>query len=646
MTAAAGAEEGPSGAGEEEAALWRRAYEAEQERRERLQASDLEAATAAAAPPPDSAADARAWREAYEALRDTNRALEETLRARSAAEEAARKPEEREEAKEEARPPPPPRISESSAPTDAAGEGKKEGKALRPKVLSVLDLPFLDAEEEILADVGRFRDVLGPGVLPLLSALFGQAASEDRMPPLGDVREALALPGTRFRQESSLDLGRRCCIIRGTLDRGAVGGEEEDGDSWSAQTFLQTLQQRLDTVFGAGRLTAFLQRERYPPTPGLDLVRSVGKFDTDGAGADGAEGCKAVLMIFLTSDLPVPEPADSWRRLAIGSSGIVTLVFSNTVALAVSFLQEAGGEALVGSSVEQASYSPALGVAVSRLDPLGVLPIGLGILAVLAAQDAARSAVAEARGAKVRSGFYLPSPSLGSLGRTWSFEGLAPSRRAQLEVCLAGTSAGFGTALLLCLLGVLQGNAADGLLCVEVTRLPLLLAQSLGDSFPADSNLQVLGLKSGEPASSLVSSNLVPLDPLIFSGSLGLTMQAIQLLPLKGLDGHILARSVLGGRLTQLLELSTGILLLVGVANRLGPNANPATCASALFAWALCFLAAQESPMPPLEDLDDESSDPDNLPLALGSAALLAAGAAVLLPGKLVPYGLLQANVL
>jgi len=512
---------------------------------------------------------------------------------------------------------------------------------LRPKVLSVLDLLTLDVDPDVLADVGRFRDVLGPGVLPLLSALFGQPASEGRMPPLSEVREALALPGSRLRQESSLELGRRCCIIRGMLDKQRAVGSEESG--WSAPEFLQSLQQRLDTVFGAGRLTAFLQRERYPPTPGFDLVRSLGKFGSDGQAAD-PKACSAILMVFLTSDLPVPGPVDSWRRLAIGTSWIVTLVFSNTVALAVSFLQEAGSEALIGSSIEKASYSSALGVVVSRIDPVGVLPIGLGVLAVLAAQDAARSAVAEARGAKIRSGFFLPSPSLGSLGRTWSFEGLAPSRRAQLEVCLAGTSAGVSAALLLCVLGALQGNSADGLLCVEVTRLPLLLAQSLGDAFPADGNLSVIGLKGGDPMPSV--NSLVPVDPLIFAGSLGLTTQALQLLPLKGLDGHILARHVLGGRLTQLLELITGIILLLGVGNRLGPNANPATCASALLAWALCFAATQESPMPPREDLEDEATAPDNIPLTLGAVGLLAAGAAVLLPGKLVPYGLIQAKVL
>ena len=37
-------------------------------------------------------------------------------------------------------------------------------------------------------------------------------------------------------------------------------------------------------------------------------------------------------------------------------------------------------------------------------------------------------------------------------------------------------------------------------------------------------------------------------------------------------------------------RLCTGVLLLLGAVERLGPNANATVCSSALFAWAARFL--------------------------------------------------------
>ncbi|CAE7375778.1 EGY1 [Symbiodinium pilosum] len=229
---------------------------------------------------------------------------------------------------------------------------------------------------------------------------------------------------------------------------------------------------------------------------------------------------------------------------------------------------------------------------------------------------------------------------MGTVGRTWTIKGLAPSRKVQIQVALGGIYAGLAAALLLCVAGIISGDSSDGLLKAEVTRLPLFLAQLLGDSFPADAAQTVLGLGSGEAAPSQPA--LVPLDPLLFSGSLALTLQAVRLLPLRGLDGHLLARFLFGPRPIQLLELATGVVLLLGSVDRLGPNANAAVCSSALFAWGVSFLVAtRETPLPPLEDFDDEPASSPGLAAAAVLALLLAG--LVLIPGKLIPYGLLRA---
>ena len=49
----------------------------------------------------------------------------------------------------------------------------------------------------------------------------------------------------------------------------------------------------------------------------------------------------------------------------------------------------------MGRSVEEVTYSPLLGVAVTRLDPDGVGPVGVGLVLMLFAQGLGRGLVAD-----------------------------------------------------------------------------------------------------------------------------------------------------------------------------------------------------------------------------------------------------------
>lgn len=198
----------------------------------------------------------------------------------------------------------------------------------------------------------------------------------------------------------------------------------------------------------------------------------------------------------------------------------MTLAFCNIVAIAVSALEQAGGEAVLSEPVQQATFSPMVGVAVSRLDSAGVAPVGIGLLLFLAAQGAGRAWAAERHNAKIRSGFFLPSPNLGTVGRTWGFEDLAPSRQAELEVTLGGCLMGLAAASALCAVGILRGDVSGELLFAEVTRLPLLLAKLIGDTFPPDISFSYVGLKSGTQDAATSVASMVPVDPFIFSGGL------------------------------------------------------------------------------------------------------------------------------
>ncbi|CAK9046674.1 Probable zinc metalloprotease EGY1 [Durusdinium trenchii] len=605
---------------EEARELWQKAYAIEIERSQRLEPSS---ASGAASSAPGSSASAAEWQAAYEVLKAKNLELEQEAVARrrrnleteAAASSAA--------ATETAVAPVP-----ETAPKDFAEPRDLEADE-RPKVLTILDLPTIEIDSQQLADVARFRDALGPGTLPLLSALFEEARGE--LPPPGDVRDALELPGSGFTVTGNLNVGR-CVVVRGLLARD-VGGRG------TPRSFVEQRQASLDQRYGAGKYVVLLQRERPPPAPGLSLWPK-GQFDP--AKVDSAQKeCSAALLVFRASDLPIEDSSNNFRRLLIGASLAATASFCNIIAAAVGSLNGERSDLLLNKSVEEVTYSPMLGVAVTRLDADGVVPVGVGLFLMLFAQGFARKQVAELNDAKIRGGYFIPSSSLGTLGRTWGFAGLAPSRRTEIDVTLAGSYAGLCGALALCLLGVLRGDASDGLLLVEVTRLPLLLAQALGDSFPDDAVRTVLSLSSGEAAASAPAK--VTVDPLLLSGSLALTSQAVQLLPLRGCDGHLLARFLFGPRPLQFIELCTGVLLLLGAVGRLGPNANATVCSSALFGWAARFLASRESPLPPREDFDDE---PWASPTAAAAAALaLAAAGAILIPGKLVPYGLIGTSI-
>lgn len=605
--------------------LWQKAYQLEYERSEGLKSSD----SPALPPAPEENATAEEWQAAYEALKAANADLERAKRELLAAQEANEDSSESAEADGPQVPDPvPTRVAPQASQRLGSLAPDAEAPEESGKVLSIFDLAAVDVDSQQLADVTRFRDALGPGTLPLLKTLFDKESAE--VLEVGELREALQMAGSGFTVTSNLSLGR-CLVLRGLLARD-VGGRG------TLQQFLEDRQAALDERYGSGSLTVFLQRERPPPAPGLSLWPK-GQFDPVKVWSPSDKELPAALLVFRTSDLPIPSGKDSFRRFAVGASFVATLVFCNIISAAVGFLEGQGSDILVGRSVEEVTYSPLLGVAVTRLDPDGVGPVGLGLVLMLFAQGLGRGLVADQFGVEVQGGYFIPSSALGTVGRTWTIKGLAPSRKVQIQVALGGIYAGFAAALLLCLVGILMGDASDGLLKVDVTRLPLLLAQLLGDSFPADAAQTVLGLGSGEAAPSVPAR--VPLDPLLFSGCLALTTQAVRLLPLRGLDGHLLARFLFGPRPIQLLELGTGVVLLLGAVGRLGPNANAAVCSSALFAWGVSFLAAtRESPLPPREDFDDEPGASPQL-AALAVLALFIA-ALVLIPGKLIPYGLLR----
>lgn len=541
-----------------------------------------------------------AWRRSYEVLRECNSVLSCFVK------------------------PQPALSSGGASATLETREASGSDITRRGRVLDILDMASLDNRR--LAEVGELRDGLGPGTLPLLAAFFNgdiagvEALGENEMmPPIGDVLITMGLAGTPFRAGSTADWGR-CIVIKGALH-----------DPVAVAPFLKEQQRRLDDAFGEGRLFIFLQRHRYGAFLGFGnvIASEGGSPDSDRDAGDDCDR-RAVLMIIPAADLPAAGEAPDGlaRRLVVFASLVATVASCNQLGFQVGSFQWPDYGVWT-------YFNDALGAAVSRADAVGLLPVGLSLLIALAAQELGRGQAAAAHEVELRPGFFLPYPSLGCLGRTWSSCGLLPTRTAALDIAASGRSAAALSSLCLCLIGWFRGGAAKKLLFCESTRLPLFLVHALSGSYPGFGELS-LGYSSE-------AANLLAVDPWLFGGALGLTAQAIALLPLRGLDGHTLARFALGPRPAQALEIATAMMLLIGAFGRLGPGADARLCFGALAAWAVsAFAASADAAMPPLEDFEDGSSSPVR---GVASIALLAAAAAVLLPGHLVPYGILDGDL-
>eukprot|EP00929_Paragymnodinium_shiwhaense_P117031 TRINITY_DN8713_c0_g1_i2.p1 TRINITY_DN8713_c0_g1~~TRINITY_DN8713_c0_g1_i2.p1 ORF type:complete len:745 (+),score=175.71 TRINITY_DN8713_c0_g1_i2:43-2277(+) len=567
------------------------------------------------------------WRKAYEKLRDANATLERVDLPK------AKKPQKpKQQAKEEAA-----RAVMNKALNELYGD-KERGpggmpvlkRSLKPKVVGITAMGEISASSEQLAQVGQLREMLGSGTIPLLAALFGEAASLQEMPRLEDVRMAMSLAATPFRASATLDLGD-CC-------------------AWSLRYRCPPPSEkaRLDDRFGQGLLTAFLQRERYPVSPGFGAVLAKeDRYDSfavrDQNSPSSTEPQKAALLVFLSSDLPLGDDPPGWRFPAVLFSLSAAVLFCNAVALSAKVLDQ---QQIAPSGTGY--YLESLGVSLRELDVGALLPVGLALLLVVAAQEIGRRVAAERHlknsSAELRPGFFLPWPVLGCLGSTWDVKGLLPSRTAQVEITAWSRGAAIAVAAVLCVVGLLRtaaGPEAEAMLRCDPKLLPLIVLQAIGGSYPEDTQLKVIGLGDAV-ATSQGAAGFVGVDPLLLAGGLALTSQALGLLPLRGLDGHILARFVLGPKTARAVELTTFVLLLLGAFGRLGPNADVNVCYAAIVFWAASALSATgSSQMPPREDFEDASTRSAQ---AAAAAALLLVPAVILIAGRLVPYGIVTAS--
>ncbi|MFE4106992.1 site-2 protease family protein [Almyronema epifaneia] len=221
-----------------------------------------------------------------------------------------------------------------------------------------------------------------------------------------------------------------------------------------------------------------------------------------------------------------------------------------------------------------------------------VLPLALGILAILVVHELGHFFQAQRYQVKTSPPFFLPAWQIGSFGALTRFESLLPNRTVLFDIALAGPAVGGLLSLAMLLLGL--GLSHPG----SLFQIPAGFFQGS----------ILVGALARVMLGTAVQQSLVDVHPLVLLGWLGLVINAINLMPAGQLDGGRVVQAVYGRKVAGRMTIVTLVVLaLVSFVNPL-----------ALY-WAVLILFLQRNlERPCLNDL----SEPDDARAALGLLAL------------------------
>ena len=221
-----------------------------------------------------------------------------------------------------------------------------------------------------------------------------------------------------------------------------------------------------------------------------------------------------------------------------------------------------------------------------------VLPIGAGIVAVLAAHEIGHWLLARRHQVRLSLPFFLPTLQIGAFGAITRFESLVPNRKVLFDIAAAGPAAGGIVSLLMLLIGLLLSHQGS------VFQVPVEFFQ--GSILVGTLARVILG--------SAVQAPLVDVHPLTVIGWLGLVITALNLMPAGQLDGGRMVQAIYGRKTTGQTTVATLIVLAFASL------ANPL----ALY-WAIVIVFLQRDlERPSLNDL----TEPDDARAALALLAL------------------------
>ncbi|MEO1682068.1 MAG: site-2 protease family protein [Cyanobacteria bacterium J06631_12] len=221
-----------------------------------------------------------------------------------------------------------------------------------------------------------------------------------------------------------------------------------------------------------------------------------------------------------------------------------------------------------------------------------VVPIGLGIVSILAVHEAGHWALARKRGVNISPPFFLPAWQLGSFGSLMRFESILPNRSVLFDVSFAGPAAGGVLSFIFLFLGLVLSRPGS------LFQLPSEFFQ--GSVFVGTLARAILG--------DALQADLVDIHPLMIVGWLGLIINAINLMPAGQLDGGRVVQAIYGRR--TLIRASAVTLVLLAIVGLFNPLA---------LYWAVLIVFLQRQPERPCTD---DLSEPDDARAALGLLSL------------------------
>lgn len=221
-----------------------------------------------------------------------------------------------------------------------------------------------------------------------------------------------------------------------------------------------------------------------------------------------------------------------------------------------------------------------------------VLPLALGILAVLTAHELGHRLLARRYNIRLSLPFFIPTWQIGSFGALTRFESLLPNRTALFDIAFAGPAAGGIVSLLMLLAGLLLSHQGS------LFQIPTEFFQ--GSILVGTLARVVLHESLQQP--------IVDVHPLVVLGWLGLVINALNLMPAGQLDGGRIVQAIYGRKIAG--RTTIGTLVVLGLASLLNPLA---------LYWAIVVLFLQRDlERPSLNEL----TEPDDARAALGLLAL------------------------
>ncbi|MEG5056676.1 site-2 protease family protein [Microcoleus sp. A2-C5] len=223
---------------------------------------------------------------------------------------------------------------------------------------------------------------------------------------------------------------------------------------------------------------------------------------------------------------------------------------------------------------------------------LEVLPIAIGIWAVLGSGEIARRVLANQYKVGLSWPFFIPTFQIGCFGAIDRFESLLPNRKVLFDIAFAGSAAGGIISLLMLVTGLLLSH-------------PGSLFQIPAEYFKGS---VLVGTLAKVVLGSALQQQIVDVHPLVVIGWLGLVITAINLMPAGQLDGGRIVQAIYGRKIASRATLATFVVL--AIASLVNPLA---------LYWAIVILILQRNlERPSLNEL----TEPDDARAALGLLAL------------------------